>query len=567
MKTWTIAILISLAAAAGAQPTPRQLTYRDYLDKTRGGWVGKVAGLTLGVPKEFGEPWPPSKGDYFAEVPTHFSDLYSGDDLYFPLLAQVCLKKYGTHPTQDQYMAEWKARLYTGRVWGVNANALEHAFAGVHPPKTGYPGWNNGHDLDAQIDFDTAGWVAPGLINASAAIADNAGHLMCWGDGVDGAVFVAALISESYFNTNVETAIRSAQAVLPAVSPYRSMIDDVIRWHTENPDWRMTRKLLGKKYSPDARINEYSAVVNGGAVLIGLLYGENDFGKTVSIAMRCRWDSDCNAATAGAILGTMQGYSHMDPRWTEVFHDSYENYCIKGLPRWMRISDIARDSVEIGEQVIRENGGSVSGQGEQRVFTIPLQKTVQLTREEVYSPELIAANEREMRAYYNDKLKNATESFDPTWTMTWAAFENPPTTLDSYMGRKKVLKAQPGWTAPVVLERTLDLVAGKHHYLRVGVAHPPNILNEQTGRDEIGNWKLEVRVDGKKLGDYTVGTQGGLVVWEDPEFDLSPYAGKTVNISLLGRPNMAYTEFYLASQTTYWSGIELVTQDQPEPWR
>ena len=111
------------------------------------------------------------------------------------------------------------------------------------------------------------------------------------------------------------------------------------------------------------------------------------------------------------------------------------------------------------------------------------------------------------------------------------------------------------------------LAAGRQYYLRAGVAHHPTILNEQTGRPEIGSWKLELQVDGVKAGEYTVSTQGGLVVWEDPEFDLTRFAGKTVKLTLLGRWNMNFTEFYMASQSSYWSGIELYSTDKPDSWR
>lgn len=72
----------------------------------------------------------------------------------------------------------------------------------------------------------------------------------------------------------------------------------------------------------------------------------------------------------------------------------------------------------------------------------------------------------------------------------------------------------------------------------------PTILNEQPGHDEIENWKVEVRVDGMKLADYIAAA-----VWGDPQFDLGRFAGKAVKISLLGRPNMAYTEICPTRQT------------------
>jgi hypothetical protein len=114
----TVLIFALTAPIIASSSNTRAISYQDYFDKVYGGWLGKISGLTLGVPKEFSEPWPPSEVSYFAEVPDYFSGLYSGDDPYFPLLAQLCLKKYGLHPTQEQYMQEWTERLYRRRGFG-----------------------------------------------------------------------------------------------------------------------------------------------------------------------------------------------------------------------------------------------------------------------------------------------------------------------------------------------------------------------------------------------------------------------------------------------------------------
>jgi hypothetical protein len=72
-------------------------------------------------------PWPPPHVDDFAEVPDHFSDLYSGDDLYSSLLLQICLQKYGTHPTYAQYKE--------GGVSGAVVHGL-HLGSQQHCPRT-----------------------------------------------------------------------------------------------------------------------------------------------------------------------------------------------------------------------------------------------------------------------------------------------------------------------------------------------------------------------------------------------------------------------------------------------
>ena len=565
---YRVVVLISaLAVCAQAQAGPsRNLTYRDYLDKVHGGWVGKAVGLALGSPKEYAEPWPPSDFEYYAQVPTHFLDCFSGDDVYLPLVNQIVLKRFGTSATLEQYVREWADRFFTGKVWVSAYGALDLWFAGVSPSLTGNPGYNLWwDDMCSQIATDNIGWSSPGLINTAAALADRASHVCNWGVGADGGVFTAALLSQAFFASGVEEAVRNARAVLPAGSLYGELVDDALGLRKEQTDWRMARQALAKKYSLTMGLkDDHVITATGIGTLIGLLYGGGDFGKSMLIAQKCRYDSDCTASTTAGVIGTVLGYSRIDPKWALPLHDAYENWCVKGLPRWMTFTDIARETVEVGEKIILENGGKVSGSGENRVYTIPDQAPRRLGRNEKITPELMAENERAMASHFREKLKGIAESWNPDWTLTMATFENKPEVLESYMSRSRVLKIQPG-PRGAVLERTVTLAPQKHHYLKLGIAHHPNRIVESTGQVEMGGWNLEVQVDGKKIGDYQVVSAGGVVVWEDPQYDLTAYAGKTVKLTL--KAVRGVSDFYRSSATSYWSGISILTLDTPEPWR
>ena len=144
--TALLLLLAVVPAAHAQQAKTRTLSYRVYLDKVQGGWTGKAIGLAIGVPKEYNEPWPPSDFDYFAQIPTHFSDLASGDDVYVPLVFQLALKKYGIGASQQEFLQEWHERLFSGRIWVSCEQALDHFRAGVKPPKTGMPGYNSNWD-------------------------------------------------------------------------------------------------------------------------------------------------------------------------------------------------------------------------------------------------------------------------------------------------------------------------------------------------------------------------------------------------------------------------------------
>ena len=425
MQIRTLLVLL-LAAAAMAGGETRQLTRQDYFDKVHGGWTGKALGLAMGVAKESWEPWPPSKFEYFAEVPTHFSDRQSGDDVYVPLVLQLALKKYGLHPTQEQYLNEWSERLFTGKIWVSCEVALDHFRAGLKPPKTGQPGFNRyWDDMCSQMSTDVIGWIAPGMLQTAAKMGDHASHVINWGSGADGGVFTAAIDSEAFFTRDPAELVRRARRVLPAGSAYRKMIDYLLDLRSREPDWRVARQSLAQYLKSASSLNispePFAGMINGGGVLIAVLYGDGDFGKSLLIAQKCGWDSDTNAATAGGILGTMLGLSHMEPRWRLVLHDTYENYCVRGLPRWMRFSDIAADTVALGEKAIRENGGSVSN----GVYTIPIQAAAPLPRQEHLTTELLKQNQSEMAQFYREKLNGITAMWQPEWTLTMAAFENP----------------------------------------------------------------------------------------------------------------------------------------------
>jgi len=75
-------------------------------------------------------------------------------------------------------------------------------------------------------------------------------------------------------------------------------------------------------------------------VLIGLIWGELDFRKTISIAVMCGHDADCNGATAGSILGAIKGTKGIPEKMSRPLDDRIKSAVFEYSD--VKISDLAK---------------------------------------------------------------------------------------------------------------------------------------------------------------------------------------------------------------------------------
>jgi hypothetical protein len=350
-------------------PEKMTLSRETLLDKIKGAWAGQVIGCTYGGPTEFRYPGTMIQ-DY---VPIEWSEGYIRsrmeqspglyDDIYMDLTFVDVFERLGPDAPVDSFAFAFATAGYT--LWHANQSARYNILHGILPPASGH--WlNNPHadDIDYQIEADYAGIMSPGMVNTASGISDQIGHIMNYGDGWYGGVYVGAMYALAFVSSDIRFIVSEALKTIPEESTYYKCMADVIRWHKLYPyDWKQTWFECERKWSqdigcPDGVYSPFNidAVINSAYILIGLLYGEGDFAKTIDIATRCGQDSDCNPASAGGILGAIKGYSRIPDYWLKNVKE------VEDMPfAWTDISlnKVYGMSYNQALEQIRRNGGTV----------------------------------------------------------------------------------------------------------------------------------------------------------------------------------------------------------------
>jgi ADP-ribosylglycohydrolase len=400
-----------------AQQKPVVFTKDKLKDKIKGGWAGQTIGVTFGGPYEFRFQGT-FIGDYQAllwndavlkQNMLYYPGLY--DDLYMDLTFVDVFEKYGLNAPLDSFANAYANAGYM--LWHANQAGRYNILHGIKAPQSGY--WkNNPHAdcIDYQIESDFAGLMSPGMPNTASAISDKIGHIMNYGDGWYGGVFVGAMYTLAFVSSDIDYIINNALKTIPAKSKFYQCINDVIQWHKKYPaDWKQTWLEVQKKYADDIGCPEgvfapfnIDATVNAAYVVTGLLYGNSDFTKTLEITTRCGQDADCNPSTAGGILGTVLGYDKIPAYWKMGFKEAED---IDFKYTTLSLNKVYDIGMKHALQNILLNGGTVSG----NTITIKVQQPKPVSFEQSFTNIYPVAK---INPVWNDEKTELSFDFEGT---------------------------------------------------------------------------------------------------------------------------------------------------------
>lgn len=292
-------------------------------DKIYACWVGKNIGGTMGAPYENVNEILDVKG-----FETEKGRIIPNDDLDLQLVWLLALEEVGPYNLNARTLGEYWIS-YIPPHWSEYGICKSNLKRGIMPSASGE--LNNDkwkHSNGAWIRSEIWACTAPGFpsIAVKNAFMDaTVDHGM--GEGTIAAMFTAAMESLAFAMSDTKEIIKEALSYIPETSRVYKSVTTVINEYEKGTDWKEVRNLLAEM---DKDIDHFMAPANVGYVILGLMYGEGDFKKSMIHAINCGDDTDCTAATVGAFLGLVNGTKGIPKDWAEHIGDEILTLSIEG---------------------------------------------------------------------------------------------------------------------------------------------------------------------------------------------------------------------------------------------
>lgn len=351
--------LEGIRAAAPA----RRHSFADRLDreqkkeKVEGAWIGRISGCLLGKPvegfrrkrlyailkqtdnypmhkyireEEFTgklkdeiefeklEPW---QRCYVDRIGDHSP---SDDDTNYTVLALKIIENYGRDFRPNDVLEAWLTWMPMFSACTAERAAYRNVAMGLYAPETAvhenpYREW-----IGAQIRGDFYGYINPGDPASAAEMAWRDASISHVKNGIYGEMFVAAMTAAAAVCDDVRTVIEAGLDEIPAKSRLRGEVEKVLSWYDQGVDEEEAIERIHRLYDEYDQHDWCHTDSNAMIVVMALLYGKKDFGKTVCLAVQAAFDTDCNGATAGSILGMMIGKGQIPKEWYECYQERLE---------------------------------------------------------------------------------------------------------------------------------------------------------------------------------------------------------------------------------------------------
>lgn len=323
-------------------------------DKVAGGWFGRICGCFLGKPVEgimseelqkalcASQNYPLSRYIDREELPENlakeltfpllsraytknFGKMPADDDTNYILIAYEVLKRYGRRFTSENVAQVWLSMQTKDAYCTAERIAYRNFVNGYLPPnsaeyKNPYREW-----IGAQIRGDFYGYINPCNPEKAAEMAYRDASISHVKNGIYGGMWVAAMIAAAFGTDNVKDIIACGLSCIPCKSRLYAAVSRIVKNFENGTCEADCFKDIRTRWDEKDGYDWCHTISNAEIVTASLLYGEGDYARSICTAVEQGFDTDCNGATVGSVLGVMLGYKKLPENWTGRICDTLES--------------------------------------------------------------------------------------------------------------------------------------------------------------------------------------------------------------------------------------------------
>lgn len=364
------------------------LTVEELEDKIRGGVLGQLLGNLNGLPHEgmyIQEPGPIER-----YVPSLLDGAWADDDTdieWVYITAMDRLKK--TYLSPGEITELWVKHI-NRKIWRSNLYVRQLMDIGIAPPLTGRIALNPWAEINVSGHFvaEIFGLLAPALPCTASRIGLNYTHVSVDGEPAQSTQLFVSMIAVAFVEKNFERILEEGLAAVDPASEVHRIVEQVRRIWQEHPhDWKMCRQRIKELYQSCAKCDWADTRLNTAAMVGAFLYGKGDFVETLRLSFNFGWDTDCNAATLGTIVGVMTGRRWMDSQgWAikDVYRNRFRIWDVYGAraPQWSEevvrdhmpddetITSYTNKVIAVAKRVLAEQGAQIVTRDGKQIYRI-----------------------------------------------------------------------------------------------------------------------------------------------------------------------------------------------------
>ena len=351
------------------------LSDEELFDRIYGAWLGRCGGCLLGQPTE---GWPsertngllrdsnnyPVRSYISSALPEEIREKYGvsdegggygakkkgwinnvaympeDDDTNYTVLALKLLEDYGPDFTPADVAECWLMCLPLLHTCTAERMAYINLANLILPPASAVTNNPYREWIGAQIRGDLFGYIHPGDPAAAAAMAWRDASISHVKNGIYGEMYVAAMLASAFVLTETRDVVLAGLSQIPARSRLAESIRDILDRYDAGESQEQVVSHIRERWNESDGYDWCHTISNAMLVTVGLLYGGLDYAASVAAGIVYGFDTDCNAATIGSVVGLMLGAKRLPADWTAPLNDTLKS----GVDGFgiVAISDLAR---------------------------------------------------------------------------------------------------------------------------------------------------------------------------------------------------------------------------------